>query len=329
MELTIRLSKKNKDRIIALINDLAELEDDDLSQNVRIEPPLQNTMAIPPDSRLIGPVGDDLLDVPGHVSGLKPGKLGFAQNSERPGLVGSWGQFNSFFPMKAACIIVSNIILAKRNEDLRLDRFVDLSLQSFKKRNLSQYRGFPSTEKDTARGRFVWHFLSTAYEMGLLTLSANEGSDLMMPESLNDWERYHIGVSAEGLEFARIHNPLIMGNGNEQILTSDETKWMISHLKKIDSQGYREYSLLLGVYQFLREGHNGKDDLRKWFEENEDFRKYVKTWSRKARNGTEKESSDQLSNLAMTFAGSKVALLRELRIVDPRRNHYEIIGEFN
>ena len=115
----------------------------------------------------------------------------------------------------------------------------------------------------------------------------------------------------------------------QQVLTDEERDWMISYLKKIDEDGYKEYSLLKDVYTFLSEGHNGKHDLWGWFKSNNKFVDYIKSWSRKAERGDEAAFKAQIGNLSMSFASSKVALLRELGVVKNKRNDYSIMGELN
>jgi hypothetical protein len=100
----------------------------------------------------------------------------------------------------------------------------------------------------------------------------------------------------------------------------------MSYLKKIDHEGYGEYSLLLSVYKFLSDGHNGKNELCEWFQHNEKFVEYIKSWSRKAQRDDLTGFRDQINNLSITFAASKIALLRELNIIMNKRNDYTIVG---
>ena len=67
----------------------------------------------------------------------------------------------------------------------------------------------------------------------------------------------------------------VFDNKNEnQVLTSEESEWFISYLKKIEKGGYREYSTLKEVASFLKKGKNGRD-LILWFENNIMYREYI------------------------------------------------------
>jgi len=324
MELRIEITQKNKERVFAVISKLLELEQQPSSLS-----PGEAERSSQEQASQENQVTQmqDLLSAPPKITNLPAYSLGKCSSPTRPQLVGSWGQFNSFYPVKAACRIVANSIALGREDNLRLDRFVLASLSEFKRRKMERLRGFPSSGKATAAGRYVWHFLTTAYEMGFLTLRTAPGVKDTMPESLSDWEMSFVGISDKGFEFARFDNDVFDHSNNVQVLSGDESSFILNHLKEIDSKGYREFSLLRDVYRFLGEGHDGKDDLRHWFEGNQSFRDYVASWSRKLGPGSEAEGSKQLSNVASTYAASKIALLRELRLVDYRRNRYDIVGE--
>ncbi|MGD1059934.1 MAG: hypothetical protein ABR879_00540 [Methanomassiliicoccales archaeon] len=240
-------------------------------------------------------------------------------------LVGSWGQFNSFFPILAAVRIASNLELMGRKDLLVLDQFVRTSIDQFKARRLSKARGFPSSEKPTAGGRYVWHFLITAHEMGLIRLQ-NHSETHVLPWSLTDWDLYTVDATRYGYKLATLPSRFLDQHDKDQLLDPLARDWITSYLRKIDSQGYAESSLLRDIVSYLKHGHDGKADLRAWLQTDERFRKYVASWSRKAGSANDKEIADQLSNLAATFAGSKIALLRELGVVDPRRNNYDVVG---
>jgi hypothetical protein len=99
----------------------------------------------------------------------------------------------------------------------------------------------------------------------------------------------------------------------------------LSYLKKIDGQGYKEYTILSNVFEFIKEGHNGKDDLWTWFQNNPSFVDYIKVWSRKVDDP--KAFKAQVENLAPTFSAGKLALLREMGVIRNKRNDYTVIGE--
>jgi hypothetical protein len=327
MQLTINITKKNKGKVFKLIETLLEDE---------IENVCESTQIIVGDQlKNISSVEKDYLDTPPKIENFKDSKVIFYHGQKNQGenyrikSIGSWGQFNSFFPIKAASRILTNYLYEKSLESVKLNEFVDKCLLIFEQKGYTKYRGFPSSDKDTARGRFVWHFLTTAYEMGLIRISnSNLGSE-GMPRTLLDWKEVEIDVTKDGMEFALLPNNIFDGISDQQVLTTDEKEWMISYLIKIDEEGYKEYSLLKGISKFLAEKHNGKDDLWGWFKNNNTFVEYIKSWSRKTKKGDEQALTEQIDTLSKSFASSKVALLRELGIVKNKRNDYTILEELN
>jgi len=319
MELRIEITKENKQKIFSLINAFLEGE-------AEVKPSFSMVRA---------QARHDYLSIPDDIEGLENGnvmKYGTGEDRKLQ-LVGTWGQFNSFFPIKAALRILANLMSESKKESINLREFVFRCTDIFRKVNihnkkLSKYRGFPLRRKDSAIGRFVWHFLIPAQEMGLIKIAKSsleraryEG----LPYSSNDWNRVYVTITREGLEFARLTNPLFDGEDMEQVLGEDERKWMINFLKKIDKDGFREYSLLKDVFDFLTEGHDGKGELWSWFENDQRFMNYVKSWSRKS--GEPRKLKKQVANLARTFSASKIALLRELRIIRNKRGDYTLINE--
>jgi hypothetical protein len=330
MELRIKITKENKDKIFRLISELLEdsegstIDIGDLSitegkavSKVNSIEPKSEKATIPQTS-----CQDDLLKKPKFLQDLKPGIVNLSSHEAK--FVGSWGQFNSFQPIKAALRILANKLTAENSRSMQLDRFVEICIGVFKRNELSKYRGFPSSDKDTAKGRFVWHFLTTAYYMGLIDITKQSEYFEGLPDTLNYWEEVSITITKQGLEFARLYSEFF-DNSGKQLLSREEKTWLISYLKDLDSKGYKEYSLLRDVYYFLKEGHNGKEDLWRWFQEDRRFNDYVRSWSRKKNDPAKLRK--QIENLSKTFAASKVALLREFGVVIDRRNRYGVIGD--
>jgi len=315
MELRIEITKENKEKIFALISALLEEE------------------KIKPSFEIRGkkaPTGQDYLSIPEKIEGLEDGSImryGGAGDKQIQ-LVGTWGQFNSFFPVKAALRILANYLSENKKDSVNLREFVFKCTEIFRRtkinnKQLSKYRGFPLTKKDTAIGRFVWHFLIPAQEMGLIKITKSSLDYSSMPYAPNDWNKVYITITREGLEFARLKNPLFDTASMGQVLGENERRWIIDFLKKINKDGFGEYSILKDVYEFLKKGHNGKEELWSWFENDRRFINYVKSWSRKS--GKPKQLKKQIANLARTFSASKIALLRELGVVRNKRNDYTLI----
>jgi len=319
MELKIKITPENKDKVFQLISELLESETEGII-DIGVLQPGEIKTTQPPQF-----LAQDYLKIPKEVSGLENGHI--TEDNEQARRVGTWGQFNSFFPVKAALRILANLMEERNVDSIKLDEFVGICIDLFRKKKLEAYRGFPSSNKDTAVGRFVWHFLTPAQEMGLIKVKESNLEYDWIPNSQNDWGEVSITLTRQGLEFAMLKNNLFDSPSPRQILTEEEKEWIVEFLKRIDDEGYKEYSLLKDVFEFLKQGHNGKDDLWNWFEKDQRFIDYVKSWSRKARLGREEDVQKQIRNLAMTFSASKVALLRELGVVNNRRNDYTIMGE--
>ncbi len=260
------------------------------------------------------------LAVPNGSLRLKPGRVA---SIERTMSVGSWGMFNSFFPGKAVARILARTLEERKTDYVVLDELVDRVSAVFQDTWVSELRGFPNNpQSDSALSRLVHHFVRTFAEMGLFEVKAKETTkDDVWNEP---WGHILITLTKEGLEFAKLKNRIFDDHDSTQVLTDEEIKWLGNYLKRIDKEGYREYSLLKAVYDFIISGHNGKNDLWEWFSRNRNFVDYVKNHSRKSAD--EKAFNKQLKNLSTTFASSKIALLRELGVIKNKRDDYTIIG---
>lgn len=312
MEVQIKVTEENKEKIIALINayfnDISIPDENDTKKSRQDFS--GDYLSIPPK---IGKL---------TVNNVTPDSF---QDLTRANSVGTWGQFNSFFPSKAALRILANKLNEAEIDSLVFGEFVDDCIYIFNKtqvakKKLTRYRGFPRRKKDTAIGRFVWHFLVTAIDMGFFTVNSDEKR---IPSSSNDWYNISISLTQDGLEYARFPNPFFDSKKPNQVLSESESIWMLEYLNKLDKIGFKEYSLLMDVYDFLKDGNNGKKDLWGWFENDKRFIAYVKSWSRKINNQI--EFNQQISNLAKTYAASKIALLRELLLINNKRGEYNII----
>lgn len=322
MDLKITITKKNKEKVFQII---AALLEEEANGTIEIGNNKKQIQSLIPSE--IENSEKDYLKIPNLQNNLEHAKPNFYINDDRPQRVGTWGQVNSFFSIKAALRVLANYLEKKDVDSINLNIFVEICIKLFKENGLNIYRGFPSTEKDTAIGRFVWHFLTAAHEMGLIIIKESMLDYDGMPSSLHDLEDVKIGITQEGLEFARLKNNILDGISNKQVLTQEEKYWMVSFLKKIDSEGYKEYSLLKDVFEFIKQGNNGKNDLCNWFENDQRFIEFIKSWSRKAESGKAEELKNQIKNLATTYSAAKVAFLRELGIIRNKRNNYDIIGE--
>jgi len=280
-----------------------------LNKKLQIEPESINYLAIPKNLE------------------LKPGQVKIDDETK---VVGSWGMFNSFFPGKAVLRILANMLDKEKTKTITLDTLTKKTSEETQLYNLSKLRGFPNNpNNNNSIGRLVYHFIRTFTDMGFFTVKPKEETKNNVWDE--PWSNIEITLTEEGLEFAKLRNK-IFDNGDFsqasiefQILTKDEKQWLTDYLKKIDESGYKEYSILKNVFDFIKQGHNGKDELWNWFETNPDFINYLKQWSRKTDNPEAFEK--QIKNLSITFAGGKLALLRELGVISNKRNDYTILGE--
>jgi len=302
VEVRIRITPENAEKIMQLLKELIK---SDTESTVIID-----TTNVP--QSVVKKTQANYLSVPPALDGLPNAKT---LNTRESSLVGSWGQFNSFFPIKAVLRVLAHMMHENNQEPVSLQSLVDSSVSAFKEAGLLKYRGFPKrAKKESAIGRLVWHFMGTAHGMGLIDVEGH----VEIPA--RGWDETHVSITKEGLEFAALENRLLDRNEKEQILTDSESKWIISYLKRIDSEGYREYSFLTKIFEQIKQGNT---NVAAWLEESESFNDYLKSWSSKQENP--KEFKKQLWNVAVMFAQSKIALLRELGMVKNRRNDYTIM----
>jgi hypothetical protein len=307
VELHIKITQKNVDRVIQLIRELAYLEPES-GAAISVEP---GSVRAPTRG---GPAS--YLSIPARLEGLRSGRTSLESIGSKQ--VGTWGQFNSFFPVKAVLRVLAHMMEENGEKAVDLDDLVGKSIEAVTAAGLLHYRGFPKkVEKESAVGRLVWHFITPAHEMGMIGI---EGEDTEIP--VKDWKGTNVFLTRQGQEFARLENLILDKDGKEQVLSDAERAWMVKYLKKIDNEGFREYTLLRRIFEQLNRRNT---DLAAWLEENRQFIEYVKSWSRKAKD--KKRLREQIKNVAAMFAQSKIALLRELGVVRNKRNDYTVIGE--
>jgi len=252
-------------------------------------------------------------------------KSGFVIADDETKTWGAWLMFNDFFAPKFLSRVLAWKLHKESSENILLSNLMDNSINLIIKYNLSHLKGFPNLKKDKEGARLVNHFLKTFVNMGLIIAEPIEkGIDNVWKEK---WDKIKVSLTKEGLEFAQLKNNIFDKGKTEQILTTEEKDWLVDYYKKIDKEGYKEYSVLNEVYGFLKSGNNGNKDLWNWFENNAKFKEYILNRSERARNNS-KVFEKQLSNYARSFASAKVSLLRELGVVRNKRNDYTIIGEF-
>lgn len=265
-------------------------------------------------------INDEFLNIPPSLNL----KIGSIERDDETEIWGSWLMFNDFFAPKFLARVLAWKLKKENRDYINLDLLMKESISIIEKQRLSSLKGFPNLKKDREGGRLVNHFLRTSVKMGLFGVkSIEKGVKEVWKEK---WDKIAITLTKEGLEFAQLRNLIFDENKKEQVLSPKEKEWLIIYLKKIDKLGYKEYSVLKDVYEFLKKGNNGNEDLWKWFENNKRFQDYIFKRSKRARDD-KKIFQKQLSNYAKTFASAKISLLRELGIIRNKRNDYAIMGE--
>lgn len=296
MEIKIVITKKNKEKILALVDQLVECE---------AEGTTTETIT-----------GTDFKSLESYqspnfvkdLSNLENTKL--AEPEIRQSKFGAWGMFNSFVPGKASLRVLINLVSRRNGEPVKFLEMVDECVTYFSKSGLCKYRGFPKKTSESAKGRLVTHLILPYDGIGLMKIEGSGKDSLVM-------------ITKEGLSFVKLQNPLLDGSDKTKSLSEEECEWLVSHLKRIDDLGYKEFSILESLTRFLSGADRKFEDIVGWFKGNEDFVAWLQAGSRYEHDP--KAFLQQLDNVARTFASGKIALLRELGILSNKRATYKVI----
>jgi hypothetical protein len=295
MEIKILITRKNKERVLKLIDELVECESEDLilgSSKTEVISTDQSQLQV------------DLMKEAHEAQNIS---LADPEIGKRE--FGSWGMFNSYVPGKAALRVLINMMHKNGGEAVSFQSLIDECASEFWRLRL-RHRGFPKRTSDSAKSRLAMHSIRPYSEMGLIRIFGEEKDPI-------------VAVTSDGQEFASLHNPLI-DDGRGKALSLEEQKWLLSHLKKIDALGYKDFTLLKGLAEFLMQGKRGFEDIVNYFQTNKDFGPWVLQGSR--HKDSPKAFAQQLRNISRTFVSGKIALLRELGIVSDFRAKYKVIG---
>jgi len=296
MEIKIEVTKKNKDKIFKL---LGELIDSEIEGSVGIG--FGGTEKLSQDNCLSPPI---------NIKNIEFGEPTIAKSS-----YGAWAMFNSFIPGKASLRILAHMMVENGGKPIRHQHLITNCLEIFEKTGLSKYRGFPNvgkgnTKKESSGSRLEWHLIWPFYETGLIQISEETDKKL-------------VSITKEGMDFACISNPLLDGGSGKSILSNGEKKWLLKYLTKIESTGFKEYSVLSKLTEFLKTGKKKRQDLITWFMNNKEIVESIRKGSRYKNDP--KKFSKQLMNLCGTFAAAKIALLREFGVVNDKRGDYTVL----
>lgn len=298
MELKIVITKQNKEEVLRLIDQLVELEEKAIAAELarKGSPSKRSVFA---EESLIGRVP--------RVEHIE-----FAQPKITEAKFGAWGMFNSFVPGKAALRVLANLVDNKKGKLVKFSNLLDACMTHFSRSGLYKYRGFPKKTSESARSRLAMHLIMPYSDMGMIRVYDDEKDPGMM-------------ITKEGLDFSKLQNPLLDMDGKAKHLSKEESTWLISHLKRIDELGYKEFSLLRNLTRFLANRDRRFEDITNWFKNDQAFVDWLRTGSRY--RDDPRAFSQQLDNVARTFTSGKIALLRELGIVSDSRATYRILRD--
>ena len=296
MEIKIVITKHNKEQVLKLIDQLVEWE----AKGIATE--LTERGVTKPAEVLAS--SNFLMELP-EVESIR-----VAEPEIGASIFGTWGMFNSYIPGKAALRILTNLIDRSSGMPVKFSDLVDECVTYFSRSGLYKYRGFPKKTSESARGRLETHLIMPFHEMGLMRVYGEK-------------RELHVMITKGGLAFAKLQNPLLDGGNKTKLLSEEEREWLISHLKSIDKAGFKEFTMLKGLTQFLENEERRFEDIVNWFKNNQEFVNWLKTGSRYRDDPN--AFSGQLQNVARTFASGKIALLRELGLLSTKRATYHVL----
>jgi len=252
--------------------------------------------------------------VPGHVSldnCYSDATISLSQGviSNKP--LGTWAMFNSVVPGKAALRVLAHILRDEQADGVSFVRLVDEAVRNIRLGGFSGTRGFPSGRKASSIPRFATQLVLPYTEMGLISSKLHDGTRM-------------VGLTQDGLTFSLLENPVIDRKSSTDRLSHVESKWITDYLKKIDGEGFKEYSTLQSIVSFIGARHPSRTQLVEWFANKSDFQENTKFGSRYS--GQPLRLRKQLQNIASTYVSSKIAILRELGVVSDVRGKYDLEG---
>lgn len=297
MEIRIVITKQNKEKILRLIDELVECE----AEVVAVTSPEKEILSLNQSTQPV----NFLKEIP------KVGGISVAEPDIKENKFGSWGMFNSYVPGKATLRVLIHLMNKNDGKSVKYGDLVDECIIEFWKAGLKR-RGFPKKTSESARSRLAMHLIWPYYEMGLIKIFGEKNDPSVV-------------ITKEGVEFANLRNPVLDNGRKRQPLSSEERKWLLDHLKKIDELGYREFTVFNELIKFLSRGKRRFEDIVNHFKTNKEFESWIRQGSR--HRDAPKAFARQLHNISKTFSSGKIALLRELGIVSDSRAKYKVIGK--
>ena len=313
MKIEINITKDNKDRILKLLDELVDAESSTSEEagKIRINESKEGHRAEKEEYKGYA----KYMDKPsGYIDKL------FAPESIESSEFGMGKNFlfNSFFAAKAMLRVIANLTKEEQKSPEQ-SKVLEIFNKAAIALGLHAYNGFPKERKEKHEGSKInkplYGILIPLSQMGMLKLNDN-----------------NISLTKNGLEFSMLTNPKL-DNNKDELLSEEEINYLIGYLKEIDMHGYKEYTFLKRIVDFIKEkSAYGKtpvyQDLVDFIKRDERFVDYVYKTSKFSKNGLSKESHDFLNKLqrtAQAVVASRIALLRELRVIEDKRNSYRII----
>jgi hypothetical protein len=297
MEIKIVITKKNKEKVLKLIDQLVECE----AEGMIMEPSTKTNLKAPEAYQ-----PENFLKELSTFENIK-----FAEPEINQKKFGAWGMFNSYAPGKAALRVLMNMLDKNAGNPIKFAHLIDECMTYFSRSGLYKYRGFPKSISESARGRLATHLILPYHDMGLMRVHGG-------------MKNGHVVFTEKGLAFAKLQNPLLDEKGKTKPLSEEESQWLISYLQEIDGLGYKEFSLFKGLTEFLAGSERQFEDIVDWFKNKKDFVEWLREGSRY--EDDPKAFSRQLDNVATTYASGKIALLRELGILSTSRATYKVLS---
>ena len=314
MKIEINITKDNKDRILRLLNELVDAESgtSEGTGKIEVKDSKGEHRAEKEEYKEYARYMDkpsDHIDKLLAPESIESSEFGLGKNF----------LFNSFFAAKAMLRVIANLTNEEAPEQ---DKVLDTFNKATMARDLQKYNGFPKKRENekhegSSINKLLHSILLPLSQMGMLKLNDN-----------------NISLTKHGLEFSMLTNPKL-DNNKEELLSEEEINYLIDYLKEIDIHGYKEYTFLKRIVDFIKEKSTyGKtpvyQDLVDFIKRDERFVDYVYKTSKFGKNGLPKESRDLINKLqrtAQAVVASRIALLRELRVIEDKRNSYRIIKD--
>jgi hypothetical protein len=315
VEIKININKDNKDKILKLLNELVEAETGSSSES--------STQTKESEESNQKKVNED--DYKGYAKYFDKPVEYTAELLLQPSVtshefgLGTTFLFNSFFAAKAMLRAIANLTNEKK-EPASVEDVLQVFYKAAKARDLQKIKGFPKERskqrhEGSNENRPLYSIILPLSELGLLSK-----------------ENDKVYLTKAGLELAQLDNPKLDEN-KESLLSEKEIEFITDYLKQIDAQGYKEYSVLKGFVNYIKEmQQHGKmpsyQDLTKYFYSNQGFVDFLYKNSKFGKRGIPKETHDfnnWVKRESRAIASSKISILRELGVLENKRNSYKIL----